>query len=79
MAILKLASRNLLRNRRRTAVTLAAMIIGVGVMVALRGFINGQQVVILENMIDGRLGSVQVPASRAPARAASAARWAPGT
>ena len=60
MAILKLAARNLLRNRRRTAITLAAMIIGVGVMVVLRGFINGQQKTILENMIDGRLGAVQV-------------------
>jgi len=60
MALLKLASRNLLRNRRRTAITLAAMIIGVGVMVVLRGFINGQQKVIIENIIDGRMGAVQV-------------------
>lgn len=60
MAILKLASRNLRRNRRRTAITLAAMIIGVGVMTTLRGFINGQQQSILENVIDGRIGSVQV-------------------
>jgi putative ABC transport system permease protein len=60
MAILKLAARNLLRNRRRTAITLAALIIGVGVMVVLRGFINGQQRVIVENIIDGRLGAVQV-------------------
>ena len=60
MAILKLAARNLRRNRRRTAITLAALIIGVGVMVALRGFINGQQRSILENIIEGRLGSVQV-------------------
>lgn len=60
MATLKLAARNLLRNRRRTAITLAALIIGVGVMVALRGFINGQQRVLLENVILGRLGVVQV-------------------
>ena len=60
MAILKLAARNLLRNRRRTAITLAAMIIGVGVMVVLRGFINGQQHMMIENIIDGRLGAVQV-------------------
>lgn len=60
MAILKLAARNLRRNRRRTAITLAAMIIGVGVMTGLRGFINGQQQVLVENIIDGRLGAVQV-------------------
>lgn len=60
MALLKLAARNLLRNRRRTVITLAAMIIGVGVMVVLRGFINGQQEVMTRNIIDGRLGAVQV-------------------
>jgi putative ABC transport system permease protein len=60
MAILKLAVRNLRRNRRRTAITLVAMVIGVGVMVMLRGFINAQQVAILTNVINGRLGAVQV-------------------
>src|SRR3954468_4937875 len=59
MAILTLAARNLRRNRRRTAITLAALIIGVGVMVVLRGFINGQQRVIIENIVQGRLGVVQ--------------------
>lgn len=59
-ALLKLASRNLRRNRRRTAITLVAMVVGVGVMAFLRGFINGQQDVILENIIKGRIGAVQV-------------------
>jgi putative ABC transport system permease protein len=60
MAILKLAVRNLRRNTRRTAITLVAMVVGVGVMVALRGFINAQQVAILQNVVNGRLGAVQV-------------------
>lgn len=60
MALLKLAVRNLKRNRRRTAITLVAMVVGVGVMVGLRGFINGQQEVMLENIIKGRIGGVQV-------------------
>jgi putative ABC transport system permease protein len=60
MAIFKLAVRNLRRNRRRTAITLVAMVVGVGVMVMLRGFINAQQVAILTNVINGRLGAVQV-------------------
>jgi putative ABC transport system permease protein len=60
MALLKLAVRNLRRNRRRSAITLAAMVIGVGVMVFLRGFINGQQDVILENVVKGKVGGVQV-------------------
>ncbi len=60
MGLLSLAARNLLRNRRRTAMSLVALIVGVGAMVALRGFINGQQRVILENIVDGQLGSIQV-------------------
>jgi putative ABC transport system permease protein len=60
MALLKLAVRNLKRNRRRTAITLVAMVVGVSVMVFLRGFINGQQEVILENIVKGRIGGVQV-------------------
>jgi putative ABC transport system permease protein len=60
MTLMRLAARNLRRNRRRTAITLAALVIGVAVMTMLRGFINGQQVVIVENIISGRLGAVQV-------------------
>src|SRR5689334_17090978 len=60
MALLKLAVRNLRRNRRRTAITLVAMVVGLTGMVALRGFINGQQDVMVENIIQGRLGGVQV-------------------
>lgn len=60
MALLKLAVRNLRRNRRRTAITLAAMVIGTVAMTCLRGFINGQQRVIIDNQITGRMGAVQV-------------------
>jgi putative ABC transport system permease protein len=58
--LLALATRNLLRNRRRTAIALAALVVGVGAMVVLRGFVNGQQRIILENLVLGTLGSVQV-------------------
>jgi putative ABC transport system permease protein len=60
MRLISLAARNLSRNRRRTAISLVALIVGVGVMIALRGFINGQQRTILENVVNGQLGSVQV-------------------
>src|SRR5688572_26196733 len=60
MRLLSLAARNLLRNRRRTAISLVALVVGVGAMVGLRGFINGQQRVILENLIFGQMGAVQV-------------------
>ncbi|HZH75660.1 MAG TPA: FtsX-like permease family protein [Archangium sp.] len=60
MRLLSLAARNLLRNRRRTAISLVALVVGVGAMVGLRGFINGQQRVILENLVFGQVGAVQV-------------------
>src|SRR4051812_42103074 len=55
-----LATRNLMRHRRRTAIALAALVVGVGALVVLRGLINGQQQVILENIVYGQLGAVQV-------------------
>ncbi|HVG57972.1 MAG TPA: FtsX-like permease family protein [Hyalangium sp.] len=60
MTLLALATRNLLRNRRRTAIALAALVVGVGAMVVLRGLVNGQQQLILENIVLGQLGAVQV-------------------
>ncbi len=60
MRLLSLAVRNLTRNRRRTAISLIAMVVGVGAMVSMRGFINGQQRVALENIVFGQLGAVQV-------------------
>ena len=53
MALLKLAVRNLLRNRRRTVITLVALVAGVGAMVAIKGFILGQR-----RQIDGHLGTL---------------------
>ncbi len=58
--LLKLAARNLLRNRRRTLITLAALVLGVGAMVAVHGFISGLQGSLVENIAEGQLGAVQV-------------------
>lgn len=58
--LLKLASRNLRRNRRRTAISLVGLVLGVTVMVGLRGFINGMQRMITDNIVHGQLGSIQV-------------------
>jgi putative ABC transport system permease protein len=60
MALLKLAVRNLLRNRRRTTITLVALVAGVMANVAIKGFILGQRRQILENQMRGTLGAVQV-------------------
>lgn len=60
MRLVTLAWRNLTRNRRRTAISLAALLVGVGAMVAMRGFVNGQQRMMLQNLVDGQTGAVQV-------------------
>lgn len=60
MALFKLAVRNLARNRRRTAITLVALVLGVAAQVGVRGFVNGVQRMMFENAIEGRFGAVQV-------------------
>ncbi len=60
MKLFTLAVRNLTRNRRRTAISLVALVVGVMVIVALRGYINGQQRVTREGVVEGNLGAVVV-------------------
>ncbi len=60
MKLFTLAARNLTRNRRRTAISLVALVVGVMVIVALRGYINGQQRVTREGVVEGNLGAVVV-------------------
>ena len=60
MKLLPLATRNLLRNPRRTAISLTALVVGVGALVGLRGVINGQQQAVLDNVVHGQVGAVQV-------------------
>ncbi len=60
MTLVKLAVRNLLRNRRRTVITLVALVVGVGSMVGTRGFINGFRGMVIENQTRGLLGDLQV-------------------
>lgn len=58
--LLRLAFRNLTRNRRRTLLSLAAIMIGIGALISFRGFVNGQRRMMLSGMIDGSLGALQV-------------------
>ncbi len=60
MAVLKLAVRNLRRNRRRTAVTLAALVLGVAALVTMKGFMIGFRGMVIYNQVQGNLGAVQV-------------------
>jgi putative ABC transport system permease protein len=58
--LLRIAVRNVARNRRRTLITLAALFVGVGVMVSMRGLLNGLQRALVSNVADGNTGAVQV-------------------
>lgn len=59
-ALLSMAFRNVLRNRRRTLITLAALMIGVGAVGTIRGILNGLQRAIITGTVEGTLGALQV-------------------
>jgi putative ABC transport system permease protein len=55
-----MAVRNLLRNSRRTALTLVALIVAMGALTFLMGFVNAYMVAIQENFVLVMNGHVQV-------------------
>ncbi len=55
-----LAVRNVSRNRRRSAITLAAILLGVLVISLLRGVTNGFIGLMVEDVVEGRTGAIQV-------------------
>lgn len=60
--LLRIAFRNLARNRRRTGLTLAAVAIGVMAVVGVRGFLNGLQRMIVASVAEGQTGAIQLHA-----------------
>lgn len=62
MAILKMAWRNLWRNRRRTLVTVGAMTLALTVLVLYTGLIEGYLRNMERNIVDLELGDVQIHA-----------------
>lgn len=58
----RIALRSLRRNRRRSALTLAAVVIGVAVVVFAHGFGEGLTVSLVQTLINTRLGALQVHA-----------------
>lgn len=55
-----MALRNLMRNRRRTLLTLAALAVGVTSVVCVRGFLNGLQNSLILGIAEGSIGAVLV-------------------
>lgn len=59
-SIVTIALRNILRNTRRTLLTLAALVVGVGVMVGVRGLLNGLHDSMIDTVTKGQTGALQV-------------------
>jgi putative ABC transport system permease protein len=57
---LRLAGRNVLRNRSRSALTLGALFFGVALTVLLAGFGNGLGVLMTNDIINAKLGALTV-------------------
>lgn len=60
MLLLRMALRNLARNRRRTLLTLAAIAVGLTAVVAVRGFLDGLQGMLVGGVVEGEVGAIQV-------------------
>ena len=55
-----IAWRNLVRNRRRSSLAFAALVLGVAVMIAVNGFVNAVIDAQLMSLINGGTGALQV-------------------
>lgn len=60
--LVRLALRSLVRNRRRSAVTLGAVALGVAVVIFAHGFGEGLMRMMVRNSLENRLGAMQVHA-----------------
>lgn len=55
-----IAFRNVLRNRRRTLITLSALTIGIAAVGSIRGILNGLHQTMVRGTVEGTLGALQV-------------------
>ncbi len=55
-----LAARNVVRNGRRSAITLAAVAMGVLVVLVLKGLSDGFVDLVVDNVVEGRTSAIQV-------------------
>jgi putative ABC transport system permease protein len=59
-SLLRIAFRNVLRNRRRSVITFSAIFLALAVMVTIRGFLDGMQASIRESVVLGQTGALQI-------------------
>lgn len=55
-----MALRNVSRNRRRSGITMAAIVLGVALILVLRGFVIGAADLMAEDVANGRVGALQI-------------------
>ncbi len=60
MQLFRIALRNVSRNTRRTLISVFAIFLGIGVNVAIRGFMNGLQGSLVRNVVGAKLGAIQI-------------------
>ncbi|MCR4337260.1 MAG: ABC transporter permease, partial [Candidatus Omnitrophica bacterium] len=60
MTILKIAWRNILRNRRRSLITLSAIGFGLGALIFLRSFVDGVHQQMIDNQTSLITGHIQI-------------------
>jgi putative ABC transport system permease protein len=60
MTLLRIALRNLRRNRGRSAISMSAILVGVAAMVWGQGFVSGMLRGLTEDMVLTRIGAIQV-------------------
>jgi putative ABC transport system permease protein len=60
IVLLRIAFRNVLRNRRRSLITFSAVFLTLAVMVSVRGLVNGMSDSIRQSIILGQTGALQV-------------------
>src|SRR5262245_28715624 len=58
--MIRIALRNLTRSRRRTIITVAALTVGVGIMVVIHGLTNGYQSALLSSIVQTYTGAIQI-------------------
>lgn len=62
LTLIGIAVRSLARHRRRTALILAAIALGITAVVGVRGFLNGLQSGLIRGFAEGTVGAIQVHA-----------------
>ena len=69
LVLLKLAARNVLRNKRRSAITLGSTGLGLALLLVVNGFITGSEDQLVNNFIAAEGGHIQINAQGYAAKA----------